>query len=793
MARFNSAATNFADCMTIGEAAEYLGVSTATLRNWDRSGKLKPRRHPQNGYRIYLHEDLQSVLQSADLSELGDEAPIPPIDWSNVAPSDHFVQFYEHDQFLVASVAGFVTMALNRGDCAIVVATPEHRADLLARLISDGVDVAAAEESGQLFALDATETLAKFLVDRRIDRARFHEALEPILDRLAKSGRRIFAFGEMVALLWREGNREAAIALERLWIELSKQNPLTLYCAYPIHAFNDSSEFDAFQSVCMYHNRVIPAESYSAVAGTDERLRAISLLQQKAHSLQTEIAHRQIVEKALSQRERELADFFENAMEGLHKVGGDGTILWANRADYELLGYAEEEYVGRPIGEFHADADVIANILEMLGRGETLLNFPARLRCKDGSIKHVLISSNAYIEDGKLLYTRCFTRDVTEQWEAEQKLLEADRRKDEFLATLSHELRNPLAPITNAVELLDRGSGSGDTVREAANVIRRQVAQLTRLVDDLLDVSRITRDKLELRKQDVELSAVINSATEASRPVIAAAGHRLEISLPEAPIRLHADPVRMAQVFSNLLNNAAKYTPANGLIHIDARQANGDTIVSIRDNGVGISGDSLAYVFDMFRQVDNSLERAQGGLGIGLTLARRLVELHGGTVSAHSDGPGKGSVFTVRLPAAAAARGAQTKRPAKPTPAVRRRILVVDDNKDSSDTMCILLRHKGHEVWMARDGLEAVAKAGELDPDIILMDLGMPKLNGYDATRRIRDTKSGRDIFIVALTGWGQPGDVARSRDAGCSAHLVKPVDFAALDALLASAPHRAG
>jgi PAS domain S-box-containing protein len=789
MARVSPAVTNFADCMTIGEAAEFLGVSTATLRNWDRSGKLKPRRHPQNGYRIYLHEDLQCVLHSAELSAADDDSLTPQVDWSTIGPSEHFVQFYEHDEFLIASVAGFLAAALNRNDYGVVVATPEHRDGLRQRLIANGVDVAEAQAAGRYIVLDAQEALSKLMVGHKLDPGRFQATIVPLVSRLAETGRRVHAFGEMVALLWSEGNREAAIALEQQWSDLGKRHRFALFCAYPIDGFNGGEVLDAFNGVCGCHSRVIPAESYSAVADSDERLRAISLLQQKAHSLQTEIEHRHVVEKALSQRERELADFFENATEGLHKVGGDGTILWANKAEYELLGYTEDEYVGRSIKDFHADADVIENILQMLGRGETLVNFPARLRCKSGAIKHVLISSNAYIENGELFYTRCFTRDVTEQWRAEKNLLEADRRKDEFLATLSHELRNPLAPIRNAIELLDRSGGDVDAMRDAVNIVRRQVTQLTRLVDDLLDISRITRDKLELRKQDIELGLIINSAIEASRPGIHAAGLRLQVSLPDEPVRLHADPARLAQVLSNLLNNAAKFTPPGGLIQLDARQVDREAVISVRDNGVGISCEALAYVFDMFRQADESLERSQGGLGIGLTLVRRLVELHEGTVNAQSEGPGKGSEFTARLPVAGAKREAKSRRPAKEAPAVKRRILVVDDNKDAGDTMCILLRHKGHDVWTARDGLEAIAKAGELEPDIILMDLGMPKLNGYDATRRIRETKSGQGIYIVALTGWGQPGDIAKSLEAGCSAHLVKPVDFAALDELLANAP----
>jgi PAS domain S-box-containing protein len=732
---------------------------------------------------------LLAVLRSADLPTLTDELLAPQIDWSTTGDTEHFIQFYEHDEYLIHSVSAFVAAALNNGDCAVVIATSDHRDELQRSLSGGGVDTAKAEAAGRYVVLDAAATLSKFMLNGSPDPRRFQETIGPVIASLTVKGRRVHAFGEMVALLWAEGSRDSAVALEELWNDLGQRYRFALLCAYPINGVDGQQQIDAFNGVCSHHTRVIPAESYSAIETDDNRLRAISLLQQKAHSLKTEIEHRHVVEKALSEREHELADFFENATEGLHKIGPDGTILWANRADYGLLGFTADDYIGQPIARFHADADVIENILQTLRRGDSLVNFPARLRCKNGAIKHVLISSNACFQDGQFAYTRCFTRDVTQQWQAEKTLIEADRRKDEFLATLSHELRNPLAPIRNALELLDRRPCDATTMSQATGVIRRQVAQLTRLVDDLLDISRITRDKLDLRREDVDLNSIINSAVEASRPGIDAAGHQLQISLPEQPVLLNADSARLAQVFSNLLNNAAKFTPAGGVIQLEAKQHAGEAVVSVRDNGVGIACEALAYVFDMFRQVDDSLERSQGGLGIGLTLARRLVEMHGGTVNAQSEGTGKGSEFTVRLPVAVAKRSSKARQTVGEKPVAKRRILVVDDNKDSGDTLCILLRHKGHDVWTARDGVEAVLKAGELLPEIILMDVGMPKLNGYEATRRIRETPSGQDMFIIALTGWGQPSDVIKSREAGCSAHLVKPVDFAALDELLATAP----
>ncbi len=361
---------------------------------------------------------------------------------------------------------------------------------------------------------------------------------------MTEGGRRVHAFGEMVALLWASGNREGAIRVEELWNELGRVHRFALFCAYPIVGFDQESDAASLLGVCSCHGRVIPSESYAAIDGEDARLRAIMLLQQKAESLKAEIAHREQVEQSLAKRERELADFFDNAAVGLHKVGPDGTILWANKAECDLLGYPIEEVVGRPVADFHADADVIAAILEKLRRGETLENVPARLRCRNGMVKHVLISSNACFEDGKFAYTRCFTRDMSLQWQAENALREADRRKDEFLATLAHELRNPLAPVRNSLELLKLAGHSKKVVHEVQSVLERQVAQMSRLVDDLLDVSRISRDKIELRKERVELASVVKSAVETSRPLIDAARHELTLDLPDRPVFLDVDPVR---------------------------------------------------------------------------------------------------------------------------------------------------------------------------------------------------------------------------------------------------------
>jgi len=372
--------------------------------------------------------------------------------------------------------------------------------------------------------------------------------------------------------------------------------------------------------------------------------------------------------------------------------------------------------------------------------------------------------------------------------QTEESLREADRRKNDFLATLAHELRNPLAPIRTNLELLRLATGKPAVMDQARSMIERQVAQMVRLIDDLLDISRITRGRLQLRRERVDVAAIVRSAVETSKPVIEAAGHDLVVSLPANPIHLDADPTRLSQVVANLLTNAAKYTAAGGRIWLTVERHEDEVVVSLRDTGIGIAAQHLAYIFEMFSQVQSALDRSQGGLGVGLALVRGFVELHGGSVRARSDGPGQGSEFIVRLPLSAASLAE--------TPAVlevdggrqstaKQRILIVDDLKDGTDSLAMLLKMTGHEVHTAYDGEQAIAAAAECKPDVILLDIGMPKMNGYEACRHIRAQHWGREILIIALTGWGQEDDRLRTREAGFDRHLVKPVEPAMLDRLL--------
>ncbi|MBK7973908.1 MAG: PAS domain S-box protein [Deltaproteobacteria bacterium] len=368
------------------------------------------------------------------------------------------------------------------------------------------------------------------------------------------------------------------------------------------------------------------------------------------------------------------------------------------------------------------------------------------------------------------------------------ELKESDRRKDEFLAVLAHELRNPLAPIRNATQVLRAKAPPIPELLWARDVIDRQVSQLTRLVDDLLDVSRIAQGKLELRKQRVALSTVVNDAVEAVRPLVAKWGHQLTVDIPSETVLVEGDASRLAQVLLNLLDNAAKYTDQGGSIRLSAKREGDEVVIRVADNGIGIPPDMLRRIFEMFMQVDRSLERTREGLGIGLTLVERLVALHGGTISANSAGPGTGTEFVVRLPAIGAdAAGAAVDRELGDTPVPRGglRVLVVDDNQDSADSLAMLLRLGNHEVRTANDGAAALGADASFLPDVLVLDIGLPKLNGYEVARRIR-AQRGRRPVLVAMTGWGQQEDRRRSSDAGFDHHMTKPIDFHALKAILA-------
>ena len=406
-----------------------------------------------------------------------------------------------------------------------------------------------------------------------------------------------------------------------------------------------------------------------------------------------------------------------------------------------------------------------------------------RMKGRDGAVRWLRSVGRVEVDDeGKPLRTSGAVLDMTERKRVEQELSDSDRRKDEFLATLAHELRNPLAPLRNCLQILSVAR-DGEAAATARAMMERQLSQMVGLIDDLLDLSRISQGKIELRKERVDLDRLVFDAIETTRPSVEQAGHAIHIAVPDEPVYVDGDVTRLSQVFTNLLTNAAKYTERGGRIDIALSP---DGVVTVRDTGIGIPRDMLPRIFDMFTQVDRSIERAQGGLGIGLWLVRRLVELHGGTIEARSDGPGKGSAFVVRLPIAAGPAPATAPAPAPGAPRVGRRILVVDDNRDSATSLALMLQLMGNEVRTAHDGAEGIEAAAAFRPEVVLLDLGMPRLNGYDAARKLREQPWGRNLLLVALTGWGQESDRARSKDAGFDHHLVKPVEPATLERLLA-------
>jgi signal transduction histidine kinase len=485
---------------------------------------------------------------------------------------EHFVQFYESDEFLLGSLGGYVGAGLEGGEACVVVATGERRAGLDAHLRARGHDTGAARGRGQFFSLDAAETLSSFMVGGSPEPARFEEVVGRLVERAGSRHGRVRVFGEMVALLWEDANRDAAIRLEGLWNDLLKRRPFQLFCAYPIRHFGGESQGDPLGHVCAEHTRVIPAESYTALSGADERLRVIVELQRKALALEAEMAERREAEAGL----RALKENLEREVE----------------------------------------------------------------------------------ERQRLL-----TREQTARAEAEA----ANRLKDEFLATVSHELRTPLTAIIGWAHMLRHSNLDEATARHGLETIERNAHVQAQLVEDILDVSRVVAGKLRLSIAPVDLAGVVNAAVDSVQLAAEAKGIRLEIRLDPTARRVSGDAGRLQQVVWNLLSNAIKFTDEGGSVRVRLRRAGGEAEISVSDDGCGIEPEFLPHVFERFRQADQKTTRRHGGLGLGLAIARHLVELHGGTVKAVSKGEERGATFTIRLPLAEPAR----RRPRTPRVVLR--------------------------------------------------------------------------------------------------------------------------
>jgi PAS domain S-box-containing protein len=474
-----------------------------------------------------------------------------------------------------------------------------------------------------------------------------------------------------------------------------------------------------------------------------------------------------------------------------------GSVSWSE--EIELIHGLEPGTFGGTLDDFRRDVHpedrerVESAIAAAIGKPDVDYSIEYRIVRKDGACRWLSACGRVLVDgEGKPIRMLGICRDDTERKRVEDAVREADRRKDEFLATLAHELRNPLAPLRAGAAVIRRARSDPEMVLEHCTIMERQVQQLARLVDDLLDVSDLARRGISLEKRRIELATIVRTAVEQSRHLVEEADHKLSVELPDEPIFLDADPVRLGQVLTNLLSNAAKYTPRGGDIELTAERDGTGVRVSVRDSGIGIPAEKLDTIFEMFTQLDRSLETGYKGLGIGLALVKALVRMHGGTVEVSSEGLGKGSLFRVRLPTTVAATGASVPAnvPADASPmpgGANCRVLLVDDNRDGARSLARLIRLLGHDIRLAFDGLEAIQVAADFKPDLVLLDIGLPKLNGYDVAREMRSRPWGKKMTLVAVTGWGREMDRRQSHEAGFDRHLTKPVEPGVLEALLDS------
>jgi PAS domain S-box-containing protein len=500
-------------------------------------------------------------------------------------------------------------------------------------------------------------------------------------------------------------------------------------------------------------------------------------------------ARRAHAETALRESEARFRALADASPALIWQIDADGCALYLNQRYIDVTGMRREQLLDKGWHSVLHPADRDAYLAATMAalRERRPYQMRVRGRFRDGDWHWFETHARPWFAaDGEYRGHVGISIDITEEVSAEQSLREADRRKDEFLATLAHELRNPLAPISNAVHLLRHPEGRRRADR-IVEMVGRQVRQIVRLVDDLMEVSRITRGKIELENKPVALADIIHAAVETSQPAIDQGRHQLEVVLPEEPLRVNGDKVRLTQVFTNLLNNAAKYTNPEGCIVLSARRDSGWAEVVVRDNGVGIAAEQLPHVFEMFVQGHRTEGCGQGGLGIGLTMVRNLVEMHGGQAEAHSAGLGLGSEFLVRLPLLPAGDGQETGAPGAGAdrPLAGRRVLIVDDNRDAADSLSLLLASKGAQVDAVYDGASGLAAVAATRPDAVVLDIGMPGMDGYEVARRIREDLRLHSVRIIALTGWGQQSDRQLSRSSGFDHHLTKPVDLELLQALL--------
>jgi PAS domain S-box-containing protein len=554
--------------------------------------------------------------------------------------------------------------------------------------------------------------------------------------------------------------------------------------SHPIHDFEVEHNFPDIGQRCMLLNaRKFPPES------SNPKLILLAI---------EDVTDHKLAKAALNNSGIRYRRLFEAAKDGIFILDAQTLkIIDSNPFMTDLLGYSHDEFFGKQLWEIGLFTDKKASqaaYRELQNNGFIRYDH-LPLESRNGQKVEVEFVSNVYAEDHQQV-VQCNIRDITERCRLERQLADMDRRKDEFLAMLSHELRNPLAPILNSVQLLQRQKDESPVQRKAHTIIERQVGQLTHLVDDLMEVSRTLTGRIQLRHEQVTVTGIVERAVDTVRPLIDQRKHELTVSLPPEPIWLYADAARLEQVVTNLLTNAIKYTNEGGHIWLSAQQEGDKAVLRVRDTGLGISPAFLPHIFDLFSQAERTSDRSQGGLGIGLALAMRLVEMHEGTITVSST-LGQGSEFVVSLPVdLSTALPKKTQLPtneiAKPIDAVLR-VLIVDDNEDAVTALELLLEEAGHLVRAAHTGPAGLAAALEFLPDVMLLDIGLPELDGFEVAKRIRQQAALRNVVLVAMTGYGREKERQRSKEAGFDHHLVKPADFGTLEHILAAVSERVG